>query len=146
MKFKLKSSKRLDDIMYIIQDFIAKKCSMIFSILPSKAEEGWIKPYPCQVDSIWLELTYYIETLVKTRVSVPKSSVGSKAKMTNFPSYIFPTLYWFSGRFSFTLEHIKNLVHRLFVLAKYRIFSLSIRSKMKILTQKNKQKRLIFYK
>ena len=41
-----------------------KKCSMIYSILPPKAEEGWIKPDQCQVNSTWLELTYYIETLV----------------------------------------------------------------------------------
>ena len=40
-----------------------KKCSMIYSILPPKAEEGWIKPDQCQVNSTWLELTYYIETL-----------------------------------------------------------------------------------
>ena len=36
---------------------------MIYSILPPKAEEGWIKPDQCQVNSTWLELTYYIETL-----------------------------------------------------------------------------------
>ena len=42
---------------------LLKKCSMIYLILPPKAEEGWIKPDQCQVNSIWLELTYYIETL-----------------------------------------------------------------------------------
>ena len=36
---------------------------MIYSILPPKAEEGWIKPDQCQVNSTCLELTYYIETL-----------------------------------------------------------------------------------
>ena len=45
--------------------FIAKKYSMIYLILPPKAEEGWIKPDQCQVYSTWLELTYYIETLSK---------------------------------------------------------------------------------
>ena len=40
-----------------------KKCSMIYLTLPPKAEEGWIKPDQCQVNSTWLELTYYIETL-----------------------------------------------------------------------------------
>ena len=43
-----------------------KKCSMIYLILPPKADEGWIKPNPCQVNSTWLELTYYIETLAWT--------------------------------------------------------------------------------
>ena len=37
---------------------------MIYSILPPKAEEGWIKPDQCQVNSTWLELTYYIVTLI----------------------------------------------------------------------------------
>ena len=37
---------------------------MIYSILPPKAEEGWIKPDQCQVNSTWIELTYYIETLI----------------------------------------------------------------------------------
>ena len=41
-----------------------KKCSMIYLILPPKAEEGWIKPDQCQVNSTLLELTYHIETLV----------------------------------------------------------------------------------
>ena len=40
-----------------------KKCSMIYFILPPKAEKGWIKPDQCWVNSTWLELTYYIETL-----------------------------------------------------------------------------------
>ena len=44
-----------------------KKCSMIHLILPSKAEEGWIKQDQCQVDSMWVELTYYIETLSRIR-------------------------------------------------------------------------------
>ena len=39
---------------------------MIYLILPSKAEEGWIKPDQCHVNSTWIELTYYIETLVKS--------------------------------------------------------------------------------
>ena len=51
--------------MYIKQTFIAKKCSVIYLILPPKAEDGWIKPDQCQVNSTWLELTYYIETLVR---------------------------------------------------------------------------------
>ena len=63
----MKSGKSLDDIMYIKQDFYCKKkCSMIYLILPPKAEEGWIKPDQCQVNSTWLELTYYIVTLSKT--------------------------------------------------------------------------------
>ena len=37
---------------------------MIYLILPPKAEEGWIKPDQCQVNSTWLELTYYIEALI----------------------------------------------------------------------------------
>ena len=40
-----------------------KKYSMIYLILPPKAEEGWIKPDQCQVNSTLLELTYYTETL-----------------------------------------------------------------------------------
>ena len=41
-----------------------KKCSMIYLILPPKAEEGWIKPDQCQVNRTWLEPIYYIETLL----------------------------------------------------------------------------------
>ena len=36
---------------------------MIYVILPPKAEEDWIKPDQCQVNSTWIELTYYTETL-----------------------------------------------------------------------------------
>ena len=36
---------------------------MIYLILPPKAEEGRIKPDQCQVNSTWVELTYYMETL-----------------------------------------------------------------------------------
>ena len=43
---------------------LLKKCSMIHLILPPKAEAGWMKPDQCQVNSTWLELTYYIETLL----------------------------------------------------------------------------------
>ena len=38
---------------------------MIYSILPSKAEESLVNPDQCQVNSTLLELTYYIETLTK---------------------------------------------------------------------------------
>ena len=56
----MKSSKRLDDIMYIKKWLLLqKKCSMIYSISSPKAEEGWIKPDQYQVNSMWLELTYY---------------------------------------------------------------------------------------
>ena len=48
---------------------LQKKCSMIYLILPPKAEEGWIKPDQCQVNSTWLELTYYKETLIITKAS-----------------------------------------------------------------------------
>ena len=43
--------------------FIAKKVFMIYWILLHKAEEGCIKPNQCQVNSMWLELTCYLETL-----------------------------------------------------------------------------------
>ena len=57
--------------MHIKQDFYCKKkCSMIYSILSPKAEEGWIKPDQCQVNSTWLELTYCIETLTHTLSSI----------------------------------------------------------------------------
>ena len=36
---------------------------MIYLISPPKAEEAWIKQDQSQVNSMWLELTYYIETL-----------------------------------------------------------------------------------
>ena len=41
---------------------------MIYLILPPKAEDGWIKQDQCQVNSTWLELTYYIETLGNSRI------------------------------------------------------------------------------
>ena len=47
----LKSNKRL----YL--------CSIIYWILLPKAEVGCIKVNQCQVNSMWLELTYFIETL-----------------------------------------------------------------------------------
>ena len=39
---------------------------MIYSILPPKAEGGWVKPDQCQENSMWIELAYYIETLPLT--------------------------------------------------------------------------------
>ena len=67
MKFTLKSSQSVYDIMIIKPDFYCKKkCSMIYWILLSKAEDGCIKPYQCQVNSTCLELTHYIETLLST--------------------------------------------------------------------------------
>ena len=50
-----------------------KKYSMIYLILPPKAEEGWIKPDQCQVNSTLLELTYHIETLHAVMAHVPLS-------------------------------------------------------------------------
>ena len=55
---------------------LQKKCSMIYSILRPKAEEGWIKPDQCQVNSTWLELTYYIETLVTIIIQPTLKSIG----------------------------------------------------------------------
>ena len=51
---------------------------MIYSILPPKAEEGWIKPDQCQVNSTWIELTYYIETLIwhtLNKTAVPSNKI-----------------------------------------------------------------------
>ena len=51
---------------------------MIYLILPPKAEEGWIKPDQCQANSTLLELTYYIETLVRP---VKKLEVNSRVTL-----------------------------------------------------------------
>ena len=62
---------------------------MIYSILPPKAEEGWIKPDKCQVNSTWLELTYYIETLISgatsggSAVVVSAVSAGQRIQQQN---------------------------------------------------------------
>ena len=68
---------------------------------------------------------------VKTRVTVAQSSFRSKAKMTKFSPNILTTFYWFSDTLLCTLQHIKNLAHTFFVLARYRRFSLSTWSKLK---------------
>ena len=56
---------------------------------------------------------------------------GSKAKMSRSARHFFPTFYVFSGRFSHTSQHIKNLEHPFSVSAKYGQFSLSTWSKNK---------------
>ena len=67
----------------------------------------------------------------KTRVSAAQSSFGSKAKMSVFSPNIFPTFYQFPGRFSLTLQHIKNLEVRFSVSANYHRFWLLTWPKMK---------------
>ena len=41
---------------------IAKKCSKIYWIFLHKAEEDCVKLDQCQVNTMWLELTYHLET------------------------------------------------------------------------------------
>ena len=53
---------------------LEKKCPMIYLILTPKAQEGWIRLDKCQVYIMWLELTYYIETLA-TILNQGKSEV-----------------------------------------------------------------------
>ena len=60
MKLTLKSSQSLYDIMIMNSNFYWKKCSMIYWILLPKAEEDFIELNQCQVNSSWLEATYYI--------------------------------------------------------------------------------------
>ena len=67
----------------------------------------------------------------KTRISAAHLSFGSKAKMSIFSPNIFPTFYQFPGRFSLTLQHIKNLEVRFSVSANYHRFWLLTWSKMK---------------
>ena len=71
-------------------------------------------------------------TQSKTRVSVTDSSFGSKAKKWQFSPNFFTTFYQLLGRFSLTLQHIKNLEYCFSVLANYCQFSISSWSKMKI--------------
>ena len=42
-----------------------QKIAPWFSILPSKAEEGWKKPGQYQANSVWSEITQYVKTLQK---------------------------------------------------------------------------------
>ena len=44
---------------------LQQKCSKIYWTLLAKAELGWIKPDQCEVNCMWFELTYAIETLVR---------------------------------------------------------------------------------
>ena len=67
----------------------------------------------------------------KTRVSPANSSFWSKAKISHIAPNIFPTFYQYPGRFSLTLQHIKNLEVRFSVSANYHRFWLLTWSKMK---------------
>ena len=59
MKFILKSSKRLNDIIYIKEDFYPKKVFHDLFDLTPKAEEGWIKPDQYQViDLLYRNLSH----------------------------------------------------------------------------------------
>ena len=56
---------------------------------------------------------------------------GSKAKMSQSAPHFLPTFYVFPGRFSYTLQHIKDLETQFSVSPKYGLFSLSTWSKNK---------------
>ena len=58
-----------------ICNFYSKKVFHDYLILPPKAEAGWIKQDQCQVNSTWLELTYYIETLTKLIIKYTLPSI-----------------------------------------------------------------------
>ena len=63
MKIVLKSSKKLNNIMYLRQDFYCNELFHGLLNITSHAEKYRLKLSQFQVDSIWLELTYHIETL-----------------------------------------------------------------------------------
>ena len=67
----------------------------------------------------------------KTRVSAANSSFWSKVKISQISPNIFPTFYQFPGRFSLTLQHIKNLDRPFSVSANYHRFRLLTWSKIK---------------
>ena len=67
----------------------------------------------------------------KTRVSAANSSFWSKVKISQIAPNIFPTFYQFPGRFSLTLQHIKNLESPFSVSANYHRFRLLTWSKIK---------------
>ena len=54
---------------------LQKKCYMIYLILPSKAEEGWIKPDQCQVNSTWLD--FLISVTLYKQIMYPFEPLAS---------------------------------------------------------------------
>ena len=85
-------------------------------------------------------------TQSKTRVSVTDSSFGSKAKKWQFSPNFFTTFYQLLGRFSLTLQHIKNLEYCFSVSANYCKFSISSWSKIENFDSYHRTKIVHFWK